>query len=265
MGDSGEVNTRKRKVPEIFSTVDTRFDRETKLALELSKREAVARKSSRVIPPKKKGGVAIREIIQPPLNLKSSKKPSSSSISNINPTTSSIASDGRRERRFINSGISAPKSSSDNSSSKGSRDERANLGDPNQSGGGYHGVAYANGRWLSHIMYKGQSRILGSFDSSVEAACAHDEMALRLNQGKLTATEDGSDGYRPLNLEPYDGPICRFGYGLVQTQGYLKDGYTLAKLKNESIHHPVLSSLSKVEKEGKSPFWIDELLRGSCS
>lgn len=34
------------------------------------------------------------------------------------------------------------------------------------------------------IRYRGQPRVLGSFDTSVEAAAAHDEMAIRLASGR---------------------------------------------------------------------------------
>ena len=154
----------------------------------------------------------------------------------------------------------------------------------------YRGVVYANGRWLAQVRYRGQNRVLGSFDSSIEAASAYDEMASRLLGGLSYDFDDGgaatsndpaspSEGYggggggsedaangtanvygnghgngagspplpgaggegvrssgggsnakqqqqqqqQPVlvtNFDPFDGPVSRFGYGLVQAQGY---------------------------------------------
>ncbi len=95
----------------------------------------------------------------------------------------------------------------------------------------YRGVVYANGRWLAQVRYRGQNRVLGSFDSSVEAASAYDEMAARLLGGvsyeglddSSGSSGDGTQGPRSTNFDAFDGPVSRFGYGLVQSQGYCMD------------------------------------------
>jgi hypothetical protein len=93
--------------------------------------------------------------------------------------------------------------------------------------GPYLGVVPANGRFISKIRYRGGWRVLGSFDSSVEAAAAHDEMAIRLSSGvysRGTAARDGA----LTNFDAFDGPVSRFGYGLVQAQSLHSRGPILA-------------------------------------
>jgi len=66
---------------------------------------------------------------------------------------------------------------------------------------------------LPQISYRGQMRTLGSYDSSVEAACAHDEMAIRLQRKR-----------EELNFVHFETDVATFGYGLLSCQGRRSGG-----------------------------------------
>jgi hypothetical protein len=185
-----------------------RLDRETKLALELSLKETHSSQQHQEQKSKKN----------------TQKKDTSTSRAKDQVSNST----DRKERRFRSGLTHSAESIRD-----GSRMRNVS--------GGYHGIVNANGRWLSQIYHKGQWRVIGSFDSSVEAACAHDEMALRLNGGLI------GEGKRPLNLEPFDGPVCRFGYGLVQSQAFDRGGLSMDALRR------------KVGNPGRKN-WVDALI-----
>ena len=193
----------------------------------------------------------------PTTHAQRSSSPASSAVLNGHNLRSS--SPGLTNTNSGGSGMSSSSISTGHSSSKGARTLRVTTGRSNASNsttssaataaggsvdddvaeegtqvvpsGMYRGVVYANGRWLAQVRYRGQNRVLGSFDSSVEAASAYDEMAARLLGGvsyggfddSSGSSGDGAQGQRSTNFDAFDGPVSRFGYGLVQSQGYCMD------------------------------------------
>lgn len=75
----------------------------------------------------------------------------------------------------------------------------------------FQGIHRVDGRWTAYVRYRGQLRTLGSFDTSLEAACAHDEMVLRL------ASKSTHLG-RTMNFELPAWPVASFGFGSLESQ-----------------------------------------------
>lgn len=228
--------SRKRKCPDFFNNLDPKLDRNLRLALELSMKDAGLGAGLGDLPVKDSG----LSRLAPPVK---------SAPEKVHVKIVRHSATKRRQNSVNISASLAPKETEVRQpqepclKSRESKEMRAKDRRHGSLPRGfsehelYRGVLRANGRFLALITHRGAPRVLGSFDTSVEAAAAHDEMAARLAEGT-------GGGTALTNLQVFDGPVPRFGYGLVQEQAFRVHG---------GFEPP---------KPTSNPHWLDLLLKG---